>query len=46
LLASRAILRQTDETLSQAVANWRPRVTLNVEYNKVRAGTPIQRARA
>jgi len=35
LLASRAILRQTDETLSQAVANWRPRVTLNVEYNKV-----------
>ena len=37
LLASRAILRQTDETLSQAVANWRPRVTLNVEYNKVEA---------
>ncbi len=35
LLASRAILRQTDETLSQAVANWRPRVTLNLEYNKV-----------
>lgn len=35
LLASRALLRQTDETLSQAVANWRPRVTLNVEYNKV-----------
>lgn len=35
LLASRAILRQTDETLAQAVANWRPRVTLSVEYNKV-----------
>ncbi len=34
LLASRAILRQTDETLSQAVANWRPRVTLNVEFNR------------
>src|ERR1700704_1975673 len=35
LLASRAILRQTDETLAQAVANWRPRVTLSIEYNKV-----------
>src|SRR5258708_28371775 len=35
LLASRAILRQTDETLAQAVANWRPRVTLSLEYNKI-----------
>src|SRR3981081_2510950 len=35
LLASRALLRQTDETLAQAVANWRPRVTLSLEYNKV-----------
>ncbi|CAN5857186.1 TolC family outer membrane protein [soil metagenome] len=35
LLASRALLRQTDETLAQAVSNWRPRVTLSMEYNKV-----------
>ncbi|MBV8186531.1 MAG: TolC family outer membrane protein [Alphaproteobacteria bacterium] len=35
LLAARAILRQTDETLAQAVANWRPRVTLSMEYNKI-----------
>ena len=35
LLAQRALLRQTDETLAQAVANWRPRVTLSVEYNKI-----------
>jgi outer membrane protein len=35
LLASRAILRQTDESLAQAVANWRPRITLSLEYNKV-----------
>ena len=38
LLASRAVLRQTDETLAQAVANWRPRVTLSVEYNKIQPG--------
>jgi TolC family type I secretion outer membrane protein len=37
LLAGRALLRQTDETLSQAVANWRPRITLSVEYNKIEA---------
>ena len=37
LLASRALLRQTDETLAQAVANWRPRVTLSLEYNKLEA---------
>ena len=41
--ASRAILRQTDETLSQAVANWRPRITLNVEYNKVEQDSYSQR---
>lgn len=35
LLAQRAVLRQTDETLAQAVANWRPRVTLSVEFNKI-----------
>src|SRR5882762_9128778 len=35
LLASRAILRQTDESLAQAVANWRPRITLSLEYNKI-----------
>ena len=37
LLASRALLRQTDETLAQAVANWRPKVTLNVEFNRIEA---------
>ena len=37
LLASRATLRQTDETLSQAVANWRPRISLTAEYNKIQA---------
>jgi outer membrane protein len=35
LLAQRALLRQTDETLAQAVANWRPKVSLSVEYNKI-----------
>jgi outer membrane protein len=35
LLAARALLRQTDESLAQAVANWRPRVSLSVEYNKI-----------
>jgi outer membrane protein len=34
LLASRALLRQTDETLAQAVSNWRPRVTVSLNYNK------------
>src|SRR5437899_10648808 len=37
LLAARAVLRQTDETLAQAVANWRPKILLNVEYNKIEA---------
>ena len=45
LLASRALLRQTDESLAQAVSNWRPRVTLSVEYNKIQAdsyfGVPV-----
>jgi outer membrane protein len=45
LLAQRAVLRQTDETLAQAVANWRPRVQLSVEYNKIEADSiPIARA--
>jgi outer membrane protein len=35
LLAQRAVLRQTDETLAAAVANWRPKVSLSVEYNKI-----------
>src|SRR4029453_7025199 len=39
LLASRALLRQTDESLAQAVANWRPRITLSVEYNKLEQDT-------
>ncbi len=44
LLASRAVLRQTDETLSQAVSNWRPKVTLSYEYNKIEYdGIPILR---
>ncbi len=37
LLAARAVLRQTDEGLAQAVANWRPKILLNVEYNKIEA---------
>src|SRR4029450_13190869 len=47
LLASRALLRQTDETLAQAIANWRPRGTLSVEFNKVeqyiyrQGGSPV-----
>ena len=45
LLASRALLRQTDESLAQAVANWRPRVTLSLEYNKVEQDSyPIRTA--
>src|SRR3954451_8153499 len=43
LLAGRALLRQTDETLAQAVANWRPRVTLSLEYNKLESDSyPIR----
>src|SRR5687767_16038590 len=45
LLASRALLRQTDESLAQAVSNWRPRVTLSLEYNKVEQDSyPIRTA--
>jgi outer membrane protein len=43
LLAQRAVLRQTDETLAQAVANWRPRVSLALEYNKIEAdSSPVR----
>src|SRR5882757_7457531 len=46
LLAARAVLRQTDETLAQAVANWRPKILLNVEYNKIEADSlPMSTAR-
>ncbi len=45
LLAGRALLRQTDESLTQAVSNWRPKVTLSVEYNKIQANSiPIRTA--
>jgi len=37
LLAQRAVLCQTDETLAQAVSNWRPKVSLSLEYNKIEA---------
>jgi TolC family type I secretion outer membrane protein len=37
LLAQRAVLRETDETLAAAVANWRPKIQLSVEYNKIEA---------
>lgn len=37
LLAGRALLRQTDESLAAAVANWRPRVSLSAEFNKIQA---------
>ena len=44
LLAQRAVLRQTDESLAQAVANWRPKVQLSVEYNKIEADSiPVAR---
>jgi outer membrane protein len=42
LLASRALLRQTDETLAQAVANWRPKVSVSLNYNKnIDANYPV-----
>jgi TolC family type I secretion outer membrane protein len=34
LLAGRALLRQTDESLAQAVSNWRPKVSLSLNFNK------------
>lgn len=45
LLAQRAILRQTDETLAAAVSNWRPKISLSVEYNKIEADSlPVAKA--
>ena len=45
LLAQRAVLRQTDETLAAAVANWRPKISLSVEYNKIEADSlPVRLA--
>jgi outer membrane protein len=45
LLAARAVLRQTDETLTQALSNWRPKVSLSAEYNKIEFDSiPISRA--
>src|SRR5579863_5386463 len=45
LLAGRAVLRQTDETLQQAISNWRPKVTLSAEFNKIEADSmPIRSA--
>ncbi|UYN97696.1 MAG: TolC family outer membrane protein [Enhydrobacter sp.] len=41
LLAARAVLRQTDETLAQAVANWRPTVTLATEINKIQSDSLV-----
>ena len=38
LLASRAMLRQTDETLAQAVANWRPQGVAVGRIQQDRAG--------
>ena len=36
LAAQRAALRATDEDVSKAIAQWRPTVTLNADYSKVR----------
>ena len=43
---SARVLRQTDETLAQAVANWRPKVSLSVEYqqDRVRIRMPVLRS--
>lgn len=35
LLAERANLRATDEEVAQAIAQWRPRVTINGDYSKI-----------
>jgi TolC family type I secretion outer membrane protein len=44
LLAARAVLRQTDETLAQAVANWRPTISLSLQYAKTEADSiPVSR---
>ena len=45
LLAGRALLRQTDETLQQALSNWRPKVSLSAEFNKIETDSfPVSRA--
>src|SRR5258706_16204221 len=36
LAAQRASLRATDEGVSKAIAQWRPTVTLNADYSKVK----------
>lgn len=35
LLAERANLRATDEEVSQAIAQWRPTITLSADYSKI-----------
>lgn len=35
LLAERANLRATDEEVAQAIAQWRPRVSINADYSKI-----------
>ena len=37
LLAERANLRATDEDVSQAIAQWRPRISINADYSKIHA---------
>jgi TolC family type I secretion outer membrane protein len=37
LLAERANLRATDEQVSQAIAQWRPRISVNATYAKIHA---------
>jgi TolC family type I secretion outer membrane protein len=35
LLAERANLRASDEDVAQAIAQWRPRISLNADYSKI-----------
>jgi outer membrane protein len=42
ILAQRALLRATDETVPQALSNWRPTVTLTGQAGFERAGVGIQ----
>jgi len=35
LLSERANLRATDEEVAQAIAQWRPRITINADYSKI-----------
>ncbi len=37
LLAERANLRASDEDVAQAIAQWRPRISLNADYSKIHA---------